>query len=236
MSVIDFHSHILPGMDDGSRDVNTSLEMLSISQAQGVDQIIATSHFYAEKERVDSFLQRRQSAYEELMAARIEPVPRIHLGAEVYFFTGISQAKATAQLCIEGTNLMLLEMPFTTWSSSVIDEVQALIQKRGIRIIIAHLERYLHIPGNKPWIDRLLELPVIVQINAGSLLEWRTRGPLVKLFKKGTARLLGSDCHSVHRRPPDLADGRAVLEKKLGNGILQQIDQLGEELLHYENI
>ncbi|MCD7743876.1 MAG: capsular polysaccharide biosynthesis protein [Lachnospiraceae bacterium] len=233
MSIIDFHSHILPGIDDGSADVDTSLQMLSISQSQGVDRIVASSHFYAEKEGVDAYLQRRQSAYEALMAARTDAAPEIIPGAEVYFFTGISQAEATVQLCIEGTNLMLLEMPFATWSSSVIDEVQALIQKRGIRIIIAHLELYLHIPGNSPWIDRLLELPVIVQINAGSLLDWRTRRPLITMFKNGTAHLLGSDCHDLHRRSPNLAKGRAVLEKKLGSGILQQMDWFGQGLFPY---
>ena len=98
-------------------------------------------------------------------------------------------------------------------------------------MIIAHLERYLKISGNKQGIRQLLELPVVIQINAGSLMDWKTRGPLLKMFKNGTAQLLGSDCHSLHRRPPNLAEGRAVLKKKLGDGILQQIDAFGEELL-----
>ena len=66
MLVIDFHSHILPGIDDGSRNVEKSLGMLQISASQGVDIIAATSHFYATEDRISSFLDRRQNAFEEL--------------------------------------------------------------------------------------------------------------------------------------------------------------------------
>ena len=56
--IIDFHSHVLPGIDDGSDDVATSLAMLEASRAQGVDVVIATPHFYAEKEKMDSYLEK----------------------------------------------------------------------------------------------------------------------------------------------------------------------------------
>ncbi len=231
MSVIDFHSHILPGIDDGSSSVETSLEMLSMSRQQGVELIVATSHFYADKDSIESFLGRRQQAYESLMAEHQQNLPKIIPGAEVYYFDGISRTDKTMQLCIRGTNVLLLEMPFVTWTQSVLDEVGVLLRKRDCRVVIAHLERYQKIPGNKPWIDRLLQMPVIVQVNAEGLLDWRMRGSLVKMFKEGTARLLGSDCHNVSTRPPNLGEGREVLQKKLGSEILQQIDALGEELL-----
>lgn len=230
MIVTDFHSHILPGIDDGSRDVETSIEMLRISQSQGVGRLIATPHFYAEKDNIESFLEKRQHSY-EMLAEHLEGLPEVYPGAEAAFFFGISQAEKISELCIRDTNLLLLEMPFTAWPQSVLDEVERLACKRGFRVIIAHLERYLKISGNKQGIRQLLELPVVIQINAGSLMDWKTRGPLLKMFKNGTAQLLGSDCHSLHRRPPNLVEGRAVLKKKLGDGILQQIDAFGEELL-----
>lgn len=55
MSVIDFHSHILPGIDDGARNLETSLAMLRQVSSQGVDYMIATPHFYASHDRVDAF-------------------------------------------------------------------------------------------------------------------------------------------------------------------------------------
>ena len=89
--MIDFHSHILPGIDDGSKNVQMSLEMLKRASEQGVDVMLATSHFYASRHRIEDFLEKRQRAYERLAEAKNDFGPAIRLGAEVAFFSGISQ-------------------------------------------------------------------------------------------------------------------------------------------------
>lgn len=231
MPIIDFHSHILPGIDDGSKNVQTSLEMLRRSAAQGVEDIVATPHFYALQDRIGGFLQRRQDALEALLPELTPDMPDIYLGAEVAFFSGISTAEQVSELVIQGTNALLLEMPFRPWSQSDVDEVEALMERRGFQIILAHLERYFSIRGNKRYITQLLELPVTVQINAESLLDWRQRGKILKLFRSQQAQLLGSDCHGIHHREPNLGRGREVLRKKLGQEALDRIDQAGAQLL-----
>ena len=70
-----------------------------------------------------------------------------------------------------------------------------------------------------------------IQLNAECLLDWRHRHTLLKLLKEGRAHVLGSDCHGIHRRVPNLSEGRAVLEKKAGTELLQRIDKQGQELL-----
>ena len=60
MEVIDFHSHVLPGIDDGSRNIETSIEMLRLSRNAGVDRMIATPHFYADEDRIEHFLEKRE--------------------------------------------------------------------------------------------------------------------------------------------------------------------------------
>lgn len=231
MAVIDFHTHVLPGIDDGSKDLFTSLAMLECEAAQGVDILVATPHFYAWGDRVEEFLRRRQDAWDTLAAARTPELPRVCLGAEVAFFPGISTAKQLSELTIQGTNVLLLEMPFQPWSETNLEEVRALLERRQLRVILAHLERYLSIPGNRKRVEELLELPVTVQINAESLLDWRQRGRLVRMFRRGQAQLLGSDCHGIHHRRPNLGQGREVLLKKLGQSQLDQMDRAGELLL-----
>ena len=152
MSVIDFHSHILPGIDDGSRNVETSISMLRMCREQGVDIMIATPHFYADSNRVERFVENRKNAYDKVMAENAD-IPHIMMGAEVAFFDGISRAERVDALTIEGTNIMLLEMPFVTWSDSVVHEVRDLIEKRHFHIILAHIERFLKIPGNKSYVE-----------------------------------------------------------------------------------
>jgi protein-tyrosine phosphatase len=231
MAIIDVHCHILPGVDDGARNVETSLAMLKASSDQGVQYMVATPHFYATRDRVETFLDRRSEAWETLKPQMNADFPKIYLGAEVAFFQGISRADRLEQLRIEGTNCILLEMPFRPWSEGDVDEVSQIYEKHGYTIILAHIERYLAVRANADYIEDLLEMPVLAQINAESLLDWRQRGMLIKMVRNGQIHLLGSDCHGIRHRPPNLGEGRAVLRKKLGQACLDRIDGLSEELL-----
>ncbi len=71
----------------------------------------------------------------------IEP-PVFYKGAEVYYFAGMGKAEMVPELCIEGTNILLLEMPFAQWDKGVVEDVKFLVQKRKLTLIIAHIERY----------------------------------------------------------------------------------------------
>lgn len=235
MYIIDFHSHILPGIDDGARNLETSMAMLEQVQTQGIDIMAATPHFYASRDRIDTFIARREDARDvflrEIEKREMPQVPKFLFGSEVAFFDGISRADEISKLTIQGTNLLLLEMPFVPWTDQNLREVEKLIKERKLHIIIAHLERFLWIPGNKKMAERLLQMPVTIQLNAESMLEWKRRRTLLKMLKDGSAHVLGSDCHGAHHRVPNLAEGRAVIQKKMGASLLEEIDRRGSELL-----
>lgn len=234
--VIDFHSHILPAVDDGSKDLSTSIHMIERCMEQGVTHIVATPHFYAMETSVERFLERREEAYEQMKKKLLgkwsqKELPHIYLGAEVAFFRGISRAEHLEDMTIEGTDILLLEMPFAPWTNSDIEEIEWMLRHTKFKIMLAHLERYLRISENKRSIEQLLELPLAVQVNAGSLLDWKQRGKVVKLLKKSDVCVLGSDCHGIHHRPPNLSEGREVMEKKLGHNFLERMDKDGSVLL-----
>ena len=235
MNRIDFHTHILPDIDDGARNVDVSIEMLKQITSQQIDTIIATPHFYASRDRLDKFLQKRKGAWDAFSCTieekKIEKSPEILLGSEVAFFDGISRAEQICELTVQGTNLLLLEMPFVTWTEANIREVEKLIRDFHLTVMIAHVERFLRIPGNKKEVQRLLELPVIVQMNAEALLDWRHRRAYLKMIKDGTVHVLGSDCHGIHHRVPNLSEARDLIEKKLGSEMLEKIDRTGTRLL-----
>ena len=233
MAIIDMHCHILPGVDDGAKDLETSLAMLEASRDQGVQCMVATPHFYATRDRVDAFLARREAAWEVLKSRMGSDFPEVMLGAEVAFFQGISRAERLDALRIEGTSSMLLEMPFRPWSQGDVDEVSQIIEKHGYTIIIAHIERYLAMHGNTGFIMDLLDMPVKIQINAECLLDWRQRGRMLKMLRNGDVHLLGSDCHGMLHRPPNLAEGREAVRKKLGPEYLERMDRCAEDLLGY---
>ena len=234
--MIDFHSHILPGIDDGSRNVKMSLGMIEALGRQGVDTICATSHFYVSQRTPEHFLERRQEAYELLEPVLNDDAPRILLGAEVLYFPGISRLESLPDLCLEGTDVLLLEMPFTEWQEYWVREVCDLALGREFTILLAHIERYYAQQPRQVW-DRLLDLDVLMQANADyflqqdSIFRFRNRNKALKLLKEGRIHLLGTDTHNLTSRPPRMKEARDVIREELGKRALERIDELGEEII-----
>lgn len=230
MSVIDFHSHILPGIDDGSKHMEMSKQMLKLYVQQGINTIVATPHFYASSMTLERFLERRETALLHLQTEAGQKEICLLPGAEVAFFPGMGHAEGIEKLTIADTSLLLLEMPFRSWGRNEIREVEKLLE-RGMTPIMAHLERFYPYQRDKRIFRALYSLPVLVQVNAEALLNWKTRRLVLRLLKEGSVHLLGSDCHNTDSRPPNLEAGRKIIEKKLGDSYLMQIDRLGEEVL-----
>lgn len=231
MARIDFHSHILPGMDDGSRSVEESLAMLRASAAYGVSTMVAAPHFYARHESPEAFLARRTRALAALDAARTAELPAVIPAAEVYFFAGMSAVDALDRLCIGDSRFLLLEMPFEPWSRSVVQEVIKLIHMRQITPVLAHIERYLKFQRGTERLDELLSCGALAQMNAACVNGWRTRRSALRMIRDERVHLLGSDCHNMADRRPDLGAAYAVIERKLGRRTTDRIDDLGTYIL-----
>ncbi|MBR4474063.1 MAG: capsular polysaccharide biosynthesis protein [Oscillospiraceae bacterium] len=228
--MIDFHSHILPGIDDGSRDTAASLLMLNTLKNQGADTVCATSHFYATQRSVEHFLFYRQRAWQKLETALPSDAPRILLGAEVLYFPGISRMHELSKLCLEGTNILLLEMPFEPWTAHCTQEVRELARSGDVRILLAHIERYFYYQPISVW-DEFLDLGILMQANAEFFLPFRTRRKALKLLEDGYIHLLGSDAHNMSSRAPRLDEARSRILRSLGEDYLVYIDSLGSSLL-----
>ena len=219
----DFHSHFLPGIDDGSDSVETSLRMLDMWRGQNVSRVCATPHFYAEHTSPERFLRRRDEAYETVRAAMDPAIryPAILLGAEVRFFDGIGRAEELPRLCLEGTNLLLLEMPFTRWTERMLGEVSE-ICRRGIVPVAAHLERYMSFNPNKT-LYRFMDMELLIQCNAEFFISRRTAGKALALLRDERIHFLGSDAHDVSSRAPNMGAALELIEKKLGASSIEQL-------------
>lgn len=222
--MLDIHSHILPKMDDGSKSVEMSLEMLRATQRQGVDTIVATSHFYADAESPDDFLRRRAHAIKKLRAQLPADSPEILLGAEVLYYPGISHSAELARLAIEGTSLILIEMPFSNWGERIFDELHTFESNFGLRVILAHVERYQGIQ-KRAIFNALLDDSFLIQCNASAFLSMRSRRLALNLLDHDKLRFLGSDCHNTTTRPQQMKDARGMILKKRGEDVWQQFDR-----------
>ena len=139
---LDYHAHILPGCDHGSDGLATSLKQVEMAVSAGVKTICATPHFYPHKESVESFLRRREKTAGLLLHELPENAPLIQLGAEVLICDGMERLDGLNRLCREGTNELLLEMPFYAWPESIWDTLYFLCDLADIQIVLAHAERY----------------------------------------------------------------------------------------------
>ena len=238
--MIDFHTHILPGIDDGSRDIDMTEQMLRMEKEQGVSHIYATPHFYAHRRSIDSFLERRSRALSKLRAlpGYGDSLPAVTPGAEVYYFSGIGKAKQLEELCIDGTNILLLELPFAQWHSDVTRDVEEIIHKRKLHVVLAHLERYEAFQKSRHVWDSIVEMPLTIQLNcedfidSGSLFRRNHRHKLsFDLLAEHDNIIIGSDCHNLTDRKPNLAEARAIIEKKAGADRIRQIDEYTDRLL-----
>ncbi|MBO5488274.1 MAG: capsular polysaccharide biosynthesis protein, partial [Eubacterium sp.] len=169
--MVDFHTHILPGIDDGSSSMDETRELLNMELENGVTQIVFTPHFYADQMSIKTFLAKRQAAYEQVMQEMKDDTrfEQFYLGAEVAYFPGMSKAEQLEVLCVQGTKVLLIEMPFAQWTEEVYRELAYIVEKRKLTVILVHLERYAEFQKKKKVWSKVLELPIHVQINGGAV-------------------------------------------------------------------
>ena len=225
--MIDLHTHILPGMDDGSKTPTESEQMLCQLKNQGVDVVVATPHFYADRESPREFLQRRQKSFEQLPKSD----QQILLGAEVAYFSGMSRCEDLPKLCIEDTNLLLVEMPFENWQTSIVDEVCMIPRRWGIMPVLAHIDRYCRVPGFSEKVARILKNDLMLQCNADGILPYLSGKKMLQMIRDGMIHFIGSDCHGITRRAPNMGEAIAKMKKKLGAEQLQSFCDRAAELL-----
>ena len=235
--MIDFHSHFLPKIDDGAKNLDESLEMLRISKKSGVDTIVSTPHCYAFGGDADiqHFLEKRKLAYSQVLSKVKDTdgiYPEIVLGCEVHLVHKLSTFSELPHLCIQNTDYILLEMPASDWKDKDFEEIYQ-ITKLGLKPIIAHIDRYFDMQSKFP---ELFSLNLLFQANAESFISRDTRRKLYSLFEKDALHILGSDMHNTTSRPPNLAEGYAVIENKFGTEYAGYLGFASQKVLKNERV
>ena len=234
--MIDFHSHILPKIDDGAQNVQTSLDMLSESYRQGVRTVVATPHCYTAQETdIDIFLEARRISYKLLkhaMAKDKRQFPEIVLGCELQVSKNVHNFEKLHSLCIENTDYILIEMPYTHWGEDCYDYLYELLL-HGMRPIVAHVERYMN---RRKEFYNLYSFDLIYQVNADSFLSFFTRKKIPNLFTQGAVQLLGSDMHNTSRRPTRMEKATERIIKSYGKSRVNDLMTNAELVLRNEPV
>lgn len=221
--MIDFHSHILPGFDDGAEDVAMSVKMLKRAYESGIDTVVSTSHAYIINDvSIADFLEKREKAYNvlcEAMQADGGKFPKILLGAEVHIKSYLSEFTMLDKLAIEGTDYILIEMPYSAWKQEHYESVYN-CTLCGLKPIIAHVDRYL---DREEKFRHLKAFGAIFQVNADSVLSKQSRKKVLNLFYDGYAHIMGSDMHNCTTRPNRMKDASEFIFDTFGVEFIEYI-------------
>lgn len=204
--LVDLHSHVIPGVDDGARDLAEALAMLRIAVADGIGVIVATPHAAScPPERIIPAV----AELNEAAAAAGIPI-RVLPGSEVLLAPGLPERHAAGQLItLAGTPYILLEIPFRgSWPPFLLQAVYDL-QLAGLWPIFAHAERYAAVQAEPHRVQELVARGVPIQINGDSLLGRNGRAArrtAELLIEARMAHLIASDAHRPLHRPPQIRE------------------------------
>ena len=223
---IDMHCHILPGVDDGAKDIDEMKQMLRIAYEEGIRCIIATPHHHPRRGRENPKIIRRQAKLLREAAHEIDEHFRIYLGTEIFFGQDIvDKLEAGRVLTMNGRDYVLVEFSPTDTFTYIRQSLQQL-QLGGYEVILAHVERYNCIVKEAELADQLCEMGIRLQVNADSIIG--ESGREVKKFVKylmdsDLLFCVGTDAHGSRHRAPRMKKAAAYVKKKYGEEYMRRI-------------
>lgn len=225
--MIDIHSHILPGLDDGSPDMETSIKMARIAISEGITKMIATPHFIEDDKELD-----RGEVIDKVKQLNLEFSERnldleIFPGEEVFLTPNIVRLYEEGKiitLC-DQNRYVLVELPLMSLPTYCMDIIYS-FKLKGITVIIAHPERNREIARDQELLKEFIKIGALVQVNSLSLtgvFGRKAKYAAEKIVRSGMTHFIATDCHTARSRSPRI-------KKALNN-----IPQSGAKLMLFDN-
>lgn len=227
--LFDIHAHIIPGVDDGAKNVEEAKALLKMAKDNGIGAIVATPHFYAEKVSFQEYEAIIDKNY-QLLLPETEGMPKVYKGYEVRYFRGISTSEYTRRLTLNGSEYMLVEFPYgENITDSMIRDIEDIYYNQRITPILAHLERYHKYHGFKKALNLIDDGIAMAHVNATSFNDSYKKAAST-LLQEGYASVVATDMHSVDTRPPMLDSALSAIGKNLGKQTLLRLAENYERL------
>ena len=247
--MIEIHSHLLPGVDDGAAGLPEALDMIRAYIRQGVSDVICTPHFsfrkYQDRAAVELFVEACQHALADLSRQADErglPI-KLHLGFEFALsadlLPSLAAYGAEFPLSLAGSSYILLEMTARQMEDpGNLDRLIYGLQMTGLTPILAHPERTLANSGRQSintlagWVR---QERILIQVNASSIVDldrlvdlpiqanYRRRQLTRQLLDLGLVHFVASDAHDCQLRPPLQARALQVISKRLGKAVADRL-------------
>ena len=228
----DMHSHILPEMDDGSKSVEMSLEIIEKLRAQNVKNICFTPHYYTNEESMQSFLKRRKESMDKLLPELPDDI-NVCIGAEVYVTDYLFNNNDLSEICYGNSKYILCEFSFGSHFSERTMEWFYKLQSRGLKPVLTHIERYHHLMADEGLVQDLCDEDILIQTNVGAFKGFSQKRKLLKYIKRGYIDIVGTDCHSLERGIPDeYTPTMELIRDKCGQEYVEHIVNTSKEIFN----
>lgn len=223
---IDIHCHILPGVDDGSPDMETSLNMLKTALSEGTKGLILTPHHKPMHHNVSP--EHLLDYTEELMEEAHKRGIKVQLfpGNEIYYSdTAVRELESGIASTLAGSRYALVEFHPTDMYKTIHNALYS-VQAAGFFPILAHVERYADMAKHVKYVDELIEMGCYIQVNANSVMGKYGLGIrhfTRELLKREMVHFVATDAHDNGSRAPHLLDCRDYVEGKLSESYALRI-------------
>ncbi len=214
--MIDIHTHVLYGMDDGAQDLETSLAMLDMAAGNGTTDIVGTPHCNPNFEFKPALIAERVQQLNGEMDGKI----RVHSGCDFHLtFDNVNDALANpTKYTIAARNYLLIELSDMVIFKSTEPDFERL-QAKGIQLIITHPERNPLLQMRMEQLEKWIDMGCYMQVTAGSLFGRfgrRAQAFAEALMDRNMVHILASDAHDTEKRPPILKEAYKHVSKKWG--------------------
>ena len=232
--MIDFHSHILPQIDDGSKSMEQTKKMLEEAREVGFEKIISTSHYMERYYETDE--SERLKLLNQINLQGIE----LYLASEIYVTNEIVQLlKEKKASTINNSRYVLYELPMHSKNMNDKEIIYRLIEN-GYVPVIAHPERYAYVQEEIEYVEELAEMGALFQSNYGSIIGMygeKAKKTVKKLLKQDLIQFLGSDVHRTEQIYPKIPKILKKLSKIVSQEKLEELTTLNpQKVLNDEDI
>ncbi len=230
--IADIHAHVIPGVDDGARDMKEAAEILKMMRLDGITSVVATPHYYPQiSPEPSAHIKVIKAAFDNMLSELQLSAPNIILGHEVHYFRDIARSEQIRDLRMGNSEYILLELPFDGWGYEMEEEIISLALNTGLTPIIAHIERYMGAKGIPAVLETIKRGYAVAQLSCDALLYSRhSQKNAIKLLKSGVISYIATDAHSVDKRPPRMSSALKTIESKLGSDAVEALIKNANEL------
>lgn len=218
--MVDFHTHILYGVDDGAKTPEDTIKMLKEAREVGFDKIILTSHYMEDYYKSDVLERNKKKMAIDAYIQKQNMDLKLYLGNEIFITENLMGLLKTGKICTQNnTSYMLFELPFNIKPINIFDLIFEM-QSHKIIPVLAHPERYSYFYSEPEIFYELVQKGVLLQVNFGSFIgEYGKRAKIMaeKLLTCNSVHFLGSDVHkpnSIYKKMSEILDILTDLVRK----------------------